>query len=403
MAKKWTGRFALALLLGMLLGMLPLTAAAQAPEAPERKYYLGDLVNAGKDTGFSRSDALEPQDPHYGWNLGEFFVSGYTEKTTDDQGNPVFLKNVGDKITLWFRLDQDIDSLNGSKDLAIARDTNGYDKYFELSKTDFGRGTLVIRYTDHENHTHEPVVYTDYLSALTAGAETQVELFEEGDYEIALNYEIQANPIAGIRQDLLKTYTNYRIFARFSVRNGNCMVFPFDTETGGELTNASVTENGFYLDLARSRYLGILVKKEMLSESADGLVEDTRFNRPARDGERYTDEGIYTITVTNRYTGQQTEKKIYVGSNHLLKAHVTSGLPVPDIASLLSAGGQVLEDGTLVMPGETAPRAPEETVRAPEAPQKEDWELPKWLLPALVGLSLLTGIGAFAYIRYWYY
>ena len=28
-----------------------------------------------------------------------------------------------------------------------------------------------------------------------------------------------------------------------------------------------------------------------------GLTEDVRFNRPARDGDQYTDEGIYTITV----------------------------------------------------------------------------------------------------------
>ena len=38
----------------------------------------------------------------------------------------------------------------------------------------------------------------------------------------------------------------------------------------------------------------------------DGLIEDTRFNGPAKDGAKYTDDGIYTITVQNEYTNQIT-------------------------------------------------------------------------------------------------
>ena len=116
------------------------------------------------------------------------------------------------------------------------------------------------------------------------------------------------------------------------------MVYPFDVVTGAELTNTSVTENGFYLDLARSRYLDPYVKKETLSEGANGLVADTRFNRPARDGESYTDEGIYTITATNQYTNQTTQKIIYVGTNDILSNYVSSGMSVDEIVSELSAG-----------------------------------------------------------------
>ena len=65
------------------------------------------------------------------------------------------------------------------------------------------------------------------------------------------------------------------------------MVYPFDTATMSELTNSSITENGFYLDLAKSRYLETNVKKEVLTQGADGLTEDTRFNRPAKNGEKY--------------------------------------------------------------------------------------------------------------------
>lgn len=40
------------------------------------------------------------------------------------------------------------------------------------------------------------------------------------------------------------------------------MVYPFDTVNKNELTNTSVTENGFYLDLAKSKYLDINVKRK---------------------------------------------------------------------------------------------------------------------------------------------
>ena len=338
----------------------PLTAQAQEPDGT-RQFYLGTTVNTGKDNGYSGSKPIDKDDPHFGWNLGRFFVTGYTSSTTDDAGNPVFLKTVGDKVTLWFHLEQDINMLNGNKNLAIYDDKNGYDKYFGVPQTGFGQGTLIIRYTDHRNLAGEPVVYTNYLAAsATQGADTQVELFEEGDYEIALDYEIRETFL------MIPTYTNYRISFRFSVRNGNCMVFPFDTVTGAELTNTALTENGFYLDLAKSRYLDINIRKEVLAEGANGLTEDTRFNRPAREGEHYTDEGIYTITVRNRYTNQETQKVIYVGTNDVLKAHVTTGLPISEITYQLSNGATVAPDGTIIPPPtETEPPAPSQEESEP--------------------------------------
>lgn len=125
------------------------------------------------------------------------------------------------------------------------------------------------------------------------------------------------------------------------------MVYPFDVTTGSELTNSSITENGFRLDLAKSRYLNVNLKREMLTESADGLVEDTRFNGPARDGAEYTDEGIYTITATNEYTGQFTVKKIYVGTNNVLRAYMATGLSIPEINDLVDQGAIIADDGTI--------------------------------------------------------
>lgn len=304
-------------------------------------YNLGSKVRVADFDSYSGEETITKDDAHYGWDLGNFFVSGYTDEVKGSDGNMVFLKNVGDKVTLWFRLNQDINKLNGNEKLSITADGTGSDQYFETPTMDFGRGTLIIRYTDHNNVKAEPTIYTNYLEANTSiGADTKVQLFEEGDYEVALDYQITDD-------QLIDKIGHYRIFFKFSIRNGNCMVYPFDVATGSELTNSSMTENGFRLDLAKSRYLKVNLKREMLAESADGLVEDTRFNGPARDGAEYTDDGIYTITVTNEYTGQFTVKKIYVGTNNVLRAYMTTGLSIPEINSLVDQGATITDDGNI--------------------------------------------------------
>ena len=155
---------------------------------------------------------------------------------------------------------------------------------------------------------------------------------------------------------IVPTYTNYKIFFKFSVRNGNCMVYPFDVKTKGELSNSSVTENGFYLDFANSRYLDINIKKEILNKNGNSLSEDIRFNRPAKDGEEYTEEGIYTITANNRYTMQNSSKRIYVGNDKLLKAVATTGLSVKVVQDYINNGAEVKDDGTILLSNhETVP------------------------------------------------
>ena len=330
---------------------------------PNQTYSLGTKVRAKNFDGYFGEKLIDKNDIHYGWDLGNFFVSGYTDEVTDADGNMVFLKNVGDKVTLWFNLNQNINGLNGKKNLSITADTEGYDQYFETPKMDFGRGVLIIRYTAYNNVKAEPTIYTNYLKANAAvGADTKVQLFEEGDYEVALDYEITSD-------ELIDKVGHYRIFFKFSVRNGNCMVYPFDVKTGSELTNSSMTENGFRLDLAKSRYLKINLKRETLKGSADGLVEDTRFNGPAKDGAEYTDEGIYTITVSNEYTGQFTTKKIYVGTNNILRAYMTTGLSIPEINNLVDNGATISDDGTIqlatVKPAEESTEPEEEKLTVP--------------------------------------
>ena len=328
-------------------------------------FSLGAKVRVKNFDGYFGEEQIDKNDIHYGWNLGSFFVSGYTDEVTGADGNKVFLKNVGDKVTLWFKLNQNINGLNGKENLSITADTEGYDQYFETPKMDFGRGVLIIRYTDHNNVKAGPTIYTNYLEAnASVGADTKVQLFEEGDYEVALDYEVTSD-------ELIDKVGHYRIFFKFSVRNGNCMVYPFDVKTGSELTNSAMTENGFRLDLAKSRYLKINLKRETLKDSADGLVEDTRFNGPAKDGVEYTDEGIYTITVSNEYTGQFTTKKIYVGTNNVLRAYMTTGLSISEINNLVKDGATISDDGTIqlaaVKPAEESIEPEEEKPTVPTA------------------------------------
>lgn len=288
-------------------------------------YFHADAVNAGMDNGYSRATAIDGGNKHFGWRLGRFFLSGFTRVTDNGSDNPIFIKTLGDSVTLWFDLEQNISALNGNTNLVINEDINGYDQYFGVQKTNFGKGALVIRHTNYQNAKGDPVLYTDYLLAKgTTGADTKVVLNEEGDYEVALNYELQDNDITHITSK----FDNYRIFFKFSIRNGNCMVYPFDVVTHGELQNTAITENGFYLDLARSRYLDIGVKRSVIIEGPNGIVEDERFNRPAKDGDQYTQEGIYTISVSNRYTGEATVKTIFVGSNELLQQYIANGFNI---------------------------------------------------------------------------
>lgn len=327
-----------------------------SPDAKPRKE-LGSKINTGKDNGFSGNEPIDKDDPHFNWDIGYFYINGYTRETVDGD-IPVFLKNVGDKVTLWFHLSEDITKLHGNEHLSISEDTNGYDMALEVEQTNFEHGTLIIKYTDSEGKSQEPIIYTDYLAAnARTGANTKVQLFEEGDYVVSLDYEIKS--MGGVF-NAVASYTNYKIMFEFSIRNGNCMVYPFDSLTGAELADNAITENGFKLDMAKSKYLTIDVQRSILVVGTDGyLTEDVRFNRPAKDGEVYTIEGIYTFTVKNLYTGENTTKTIYVGSNSYLRALSATEISIAELNTEIEKGAIVHEDGTIeVMNTSTDPSAP---------------------------------------------
>ena len=372
---------------------LPMAAVAE-----DQVYYLGSTVNAGMDDGYSKDDALTEKDPHYGWSLGRFYVTGFTN--IQREGNKVtFLKTAGDDIKLKFRLDQEIDRLNGDEALTINDDSNGYDQRFGITKSDtgFGRGALIIRQTDYQNNESAPQVFVNYLVGVQKDAETDVSSFAEGDYEVVLDYEIKKDarktpgigPIPSI--SILPEYGNYTIRFSFSVRNGNAMVFLLDSETGSELTNSSVTENGFTVDFAKSRYLDIFVKRSVLSDSGQELV-DIRSNEPASDGKSYTDPGIYPITAVNPSTSQTTEKVIYVGNDPLLKCYAITGYSLEQIQDMLDQGATVDENGSIVWPKSDSSDKTETGETVPQT-ERDDSKGSMPLLPiALVVIVAIAGV-----------
>lgn len=316
--------------------------------------YLGNAVETGTDNGYSETKVIGEESPHFGWNLGSFYVSGFTSKQKAEDGSFTFLKMSGDKLKLHFRLDQDINALNGSDRLLIANDTDGFDEGMGVPRSEngFGRGTIIIRQTNYQNAQSDPQVYRDYLEGVKQGADTEVQLFEEGDYEVKFNYEIKydARKPFGL-VSILPEYSNYCISFKFKVRNGNTMVFPFDSKTGSELVNESSTPNGFTIDMAKSRYLDISVKREVLASDGNSLVAtDTRENGPACDGEKYEEPGIYTITASNPATGEKTSKVIYVGDDPVLRAYVVNDSSLKEIKDKISQGAQIGEDGKIEWP-----------------------------------------------------
>lgn len=328
----------------------------------EQVYYYNDIVNTGLDNGYSGSDPIKKDDPHYGWSLGKFCIKGFSAKKEINGKDLVFLKNVknnsdteeGNKITLSFLLEQNIDKLNGKDNMKISDDENGFDEMLGTDQNKFGRGTLIVRKTDYTNQKEEPLIHSNFLKVnAVKGKEKIIDFCEEGDYEVVLDYEV-------VVEDNLVViptpkYYNYRMSFKFSVRNGNCMVYLMDSKTKSEIQNTSITENGFYVDLARSRYLEINVKRKTLVNGSDELTEDVKFNGPAEEGKVYDKDGIYEITVKNSYTGESTEKKVYVGKDKVLKAYVQNkGMSIKDIRAKVSSGATISDDGVITMPVATS-------------------------------------------------
>ena len=315
--------------------------------AEEDAYEFSDVYRVDKSDGFKNPTKIKSEDPHNDWKLGKFYISGYTD-VMYDRDIPVFLKVPGDKAALWFNLEHALDKCNGRTDIKVDYISSGSDTYFETPEiNNFGRGTLIIRKTD-KNNKKKRYIYTNYLEAsASVGANTRVDLFEEGDYEVALDYQLHYDKPFVFGTTSTKLFS-YRVFFEFKVRNGDVSAFIRDVDTDQFITNADIAENGFYIDVANSQYLTLSIKREVLSESLDGVVEDTKFLGVAKEGRHYTDDGIYTVTVKNQATGDSVEKKVYVGDSDVLKAHVATGISISEINERLAAGAYIDENGHII-------------------------------------------------------
>ena len=413
--------FFLTLVLSFFMCMGTSTKSVSGSAATQINYF-GTTVPCGKDNGYKPNTKsswnpwtllttpgtimglIPDDDPHKGWSLGSFFVEGFSSTTKSSlnsygQEMPVYLKNAGDTVSFGFKLDQDINKLNGNSQLKIADDKKVVqDCWVEdpYVQGDFHHGVLIIVHTNPQGE-QKIATYRDFLKGKSVGANTEVALFEEGDYRLILCYEIYKDTAWGFITDWMDpngSWFDYRMESYFSVRNGNVMGFPFDLGTGAELKNRSFTETGFRVDLANSKYLKLSVMKENLNSNGTEIVEDTRFNKVIADGSEFTEEGKYTITVENVYTGLTTKKVIYVGVNDVMRCNAATGMSISTINSYIESGYMVDSDGNLVKPMSaqtTTPEASNSTVSQTVSESKKASDSKMWMIVALVS-SAVAGV-----------
>lgn len=312
------------------------------------------------DAGYSGNEVIDRDDPHFGWSLGQFVINGFSDSAIDkNDGSVIILKNYGDKVTLWFTLQQDINKLNNKENLSINEDTDGWDNEYGIDKTNFKKGALIIQKTDVDNVVHKPVKYFNYLEAnCRTGADTKVSFFEEGDYKVTLDYEIKDT-------EGWDSVTDYQLSFEFKIRNSNCKIFAFDLGNQNELKNNDITSNGFRLDYANSKYLDVEVERKEISFNGTSYAESTAESKMSADGREFTKEGLYEITVSNTYNeNRKTEMILYVGDSSILKALSKNNCTVSDINRKLLDGAAIKADGTIVKDGEDVKEEPavEETI-----------------------------------------
>ncbi|MBO7359388.1 MAG: hypothetical protein J6U72_06165, partial [Clostridia bacterium] len=71
------------------------------PELPEgtQKMYVGYRAKRVQDSkGYSNGVDITKDDPHFGWDLGKFYISGFTRVMPIDDKSFMFLKTVGDNV-----------------------------------------------------------------------------------------------------------------------------------------------------------------------------------------------------------------------------------------------------------------------------------------------------------------
>lgn len=179
-------------------------------------YPLGKTVNTGTDDGFLGSQELRSGDPHFGWELGQFYATGY--QACQEDGTTVFSVGPEGSVVLWFELFQDIDALGGDPGLSISQDVNGWDESLEVPKQDFGRGALIVTDVFDGPAEKEADVKTDFLAdSAKVGIPVEIGHFGIGSYKVSLDYEVREDALVLFGLSILPSFTNYKISFSFDV------------------------------------------------------------------------------------------------------------------------------------------------------------------------------------------
>lgn len=339
--------FAAAVCLCLQLAGVPVMASEQDTlENGEQSLKIGSVQAVDKN--FTNPEPMDEDDPHTGWEMGYFTVSGYDSYTESD-GTPVFLTDDSGFAVLNFTLLQDIDCLAGDSDLSVADAGQSSDEQSGISRQNFGRGTLIVQYSDGDGNVLEPEVNADFLEAAAQNETEQVLTCQEGDYTITLDYRlVDQSAYFGIFY-FGPSYTDYQIRFHFSVRSGLCDVNLEDLGTGETLEDRASTSTGFFLCADTSSYLQIQYTRQRLIGSPDGWTLEEVGSGTARRQQEFTEEGIYTLTMQNVYTGETRYKTIYVGTDEASSEFTASGSTVENFRKETDNSDAFTEKGAAAM------------------------------------------------------
>lgn len=184
-------------------------------------------------------------------------------------------------------------------------------------------------------------------SNAVTGKSQRIQILDEGDYEIALDYEIKNDKTKMLAVIPNPSYSDYRIYFKFSVRNADSNVILTDLENNSKLRNSAFTESGFSVELETTRYLDVDVKHEIYNAKKRTFTENKKLKRIAKSGGEYTEEGIYLIHAKNRYTDSETTKMVYVGNDPYLQGCVEKGMTWDEILKNLKEVETVEQETTL--------------------------------------------------------
>lgn len=303
-------------------------------------YHSSDLIKT--DDEYYGNQTIELKDPMYSRSIGEFTVKGFTSFDDTNKENVIFEKTGADRIAVSFNLEEkNIDKLFGSKDLKINYDTAN-DKELQIEKQEFKRGTLIVKFTDTRNKKKDPIVYTNFLEACTTTkADTKILLFEEGSYEIVLDFEILDESKTPDKK------TNYKMKFNFEVVNGNAKAFFVNTTTSELLDNNAVITDAFKIDFANSKKLkaNCIYYKYTLNDNQ--IKETIVSNNAVADGDIFEKSGKYVFTVSSDAGSKESEFVVYVANDKYTKAITQPDMDLESVNQKLKNGYKINEDGSL--------------------------------------------------------